>query len=108
LRDLVHINEPLEKKDLRVKKDISEDSAKFDAKIDLRGLRLPDAVKALEVFVDKAFLNNSNVLQILHGKGDGVLRRAVKQKIKEYKGIKQISHPAPEFGGDGITNVELV
>ncbi len=108
LNDLMHINEPLEKKDLRVKKDIVEESSKFDAKIDLRGLRLADAVKALEVFVDKAFLNNSNILQILHGKGDGVLRRAVKQKIKEYKGIKQISHPAPEFGGDGITNVELV
>jgi len=108
LIDLVSINEPLEKQELRVKRDIFDDGSKFDAKIDLRGLRLPDALKALEVFIDKAFINSSNSIQILHGKGDGILRKAVKQKVKEYKGIKSISHPAAEFGGDGITNVELL
>lgn len=50
LLDLVSINEPLERQELRVKKDIVTDGAKFDAKIDLRGLRMPDAFKSIGSF----------------------------------------------------------
>ncbi|MBP7183891.1 MAG: Smr/MutS family protein [Saprospiraceae bacterium] len=108
LKDLMPINEPLEiKRTLSVNTDTVRSSAGFDSKLDLRGLRRDEALKVLEDFVDRALLTNANQLRILHGKGDGILKKAVKSKLKEYKGVAQIRHPEEKDGGDGITIVEF-
>lgn len=83
--------------------------ADFDAKIDLRGMSKDEAMMVLEKFVDSALMTNAVSLQVLHGKGDGVLRRTVKQKLREYgNNISNIYHPEREGGGDGVTIVELI
>ena len=108
VRDLIHANEPL---DIRSTKGIQMDtigsSATFESKIDLRGLRRDEALKTLETFVDKALVSSATHLKIVHGKGDGVLRKAVKAKLREYKSVKSIEHPEAENGGDGVTIVEF-
>ena len=43
----------------------------FDSKLDIRGYKLSDADATLEVFFDKAILNNARNLEIIHGKGKG-------------------------------------
>ena len=81
--------------------------AGFQSKLDIRGMRLEEALKIVEEFVDHALLTSANNLRIVHGKGNGVLRKAVRMKLKEYNLPMAISHPEPELGGDGVTLVEI-
>lgn len=109
LRDLQHANEPLEinsKKGIQM--DVVTSNATFESKMDLRGLSKEEAMKLLENFVDKALLSSATQLRIVHGKGTGVLRQAVKKKLKEYPDVSNVYHPAPKDGGDGVTIVEIV
>jgi DNA mismatch repair protein MutS2 len=104
VRDLIHANEPL---DVRPNKsigtDVTQSTANFESKIDLRGLSREEALKLLENFVDKALMSNVTQLKIVHGKGNGVLRNAVKMKLREYNAIHEIRHPEQNEGGDGVT-----
>jgi len=79
----------------------------FSPKIDIRGYKLDDADKTLEVFFDKAILNNVRTLEIVHGKGKGALRKLVIAKMKEFKDLKSYYHPADENGGDGVTMIRM-
>ncbi|MGI9160908.1 MAG: Smr/MutS family protein, partial [Saprospiraceae bacterium] len=83
-------------------------TADFESKLDLRGMSKEEALRVLEKFVDSALLSNAALLNILHGKGDGILRKVVRQKLREYGGnISNVYHPARELGGEGVTIVEL-
>jgi DNA mismatch repair protein MutS2 len=109
LRDLIRANEPIEvnrKKSIDLSQ-VSGVGAKYETKLDLRGYRVEEAMWFLEEFVDKALINNAFELRIIHGVGNGVLKRKVHQKLKEYKSIKEYWHPEPEYGGEGVTLVRL-
>ena len=82
-------------------------TANFVNKLDLRGMRRDEAIKTVELFVDEALIANGSTLEIIHGKGDGILRRAVKQKLREYKAVQSVKHGDPKGAGDGVTIVEL-
>ena len=108
LRDLQVVNEPLEIRTTRsVNTDTVEAAAKFENKLDIRGMRMEEALKKVEEFVDKGLIANARHLKILHGKGTGALKNLVRNKLKEYKAVQAISHPEEEFGGDGVTLVDL-
>ncbi|MEM8525277.1 MAG: endonuclease MutS2 [Bacteroidota bacterium] len=108
LRDLELAKEPLDIRTTKsIQTDTTNDTAKFHNKLDIRGMRMEEAVKLVEDFVDRALMSNANNLRILHGKGTGVLRKVVKEKLREYDAVQQVSHPAAEFGGDGVTLVDL-
>ncbi len=66
-----------------------------------------EALQVLEKFVDNALLTSANTIQILHGKGTGVLRNVVKQKLREYGGNIARSYHPEDGGGDGVTMVDL-
>ncbi len=107
LRDLQKANAPL---DVNANKSVQTDvaqSAGFQSKIDIRGLRPEEALRVLEEFFDNALMANTNTVRILHGKGTGALKNVVRTKLKEYNVPMQISHPHPEFGGDGVTIVNF-
>ena len=109
LNHLMPAKEPLEIiSSKRVKTDVVESSVKFESKIDLRGLTKSEGLRLIESFVDKALMSNATHLRILHGKGTGVLRDAVKMKLREYSdSISNVYHPPREQGGDGVTIVEF-
>ena len=108
LRDLQHANEPLEiQKTKGIKSNVIDDSSKFESKIDLRGMSQEEALRVLERFVDKALISSATILRIVHGKGTGALRKAVKVKLREYDAIQEVFHPRNEEGGDGVTIVQL-
>jgi DNA mismatch repair protein MutS2 len=108
LKDLVAVNDVLEiNRHPSVRTDAIERSSMFDGKIDIRGLNIMDADKILEEFMDKAVVSSSNTLRIVHGKGDGILRKMVKKKLREYKEVKRAFHPENNDGGDGVTVVEM-
>ncbi len=108
LRDLEHGREQL---DVQKQKSISTDTlahlAAFENKLDIRGLTPDEALKRVEEFLDRALMTSANNLRIVHGRGTGVLRNTVKNKIREYREVKQTYHPASDEGGDGVTVVEF-
>jgi DNA mismatch repair protein MutS2 len=108
IRDLIPANEPLKQANTSTTTDLQY-AASFDEKLDIRGMMKDEALLVLERFMDNALLSNAQTLRILHGKGNGILRTVVKQKLREYGGnIGKIYHPALNDGGDGVTVVELV
>ncbi|MBK9689447.1 MAG: Smr/MutS family protein [Saprospiraceae bacterium] len=57
----------------------------------------------LEEFLEKAIINNAHELRIIHGVGNGTLKRKVHEKFREYKDIKKYWHPEENLGGEGVT-----
>lgn len=107
LRDLQLAKTPLEiKTNQSVHSDVDY-AARFESKIDIRGMRYAEAMKVVEDFVDQALLADVSNLRIVHGKGNGSLREAVKKKLREYNMTMEIYHPAAEAGGDGVTLINL-
>jgi len=108
LRDLIPIEAPLPvRKKSSIAYDTVQSNAKFETKIDIRGFRMDEAARRVQEFMDQAALSSATQLEILHGKGDGILKRIVREKVKEYNFVTSVRHPAPEAGGDGITLVQL-
>ena len=107
LKDLISANEPIEiNRQPGIKTQFRSDQ-EVESKIDLRGMRKEEALKTLEGFLDNALIHNVHMLKILHGKGDGILKKAVWSKLKEYKDVSKVYHPDDEFGGRGVTLVTL-
>lgn len=108
LRDLEHARAQMDIRSTKsVHADTSTTTEKFLNKIDIRGMRVDEASRIIEEFVDKALMANASSLRILHGKGTGVLRKIVHKKLREYDAIEEVGHPAPQDGGDGVTLVRL-
>lgn len=107
LRDLEHANESL---NVRSSKSVSSSvssAATFSSKLDVRGMRYEEVLATTEAFVDQALMANASQLRIVHGKGTGTLKRAVRQKLNEYRQGFTFSTPPREAGGDGVTIVDL-
>jgi DNA mismatch repair protein MutS2 len=108
IKDLQHANEPLDvQKKTSVNTDTITQNSAFQSKIDIRGMRMEEAYKVLEDFFDQALMVGASQLRVIHGKGNGVLRQAVQMKIKEYKLDVKMSHPEQEFGGDGVSIIDI-
>ena len=108
LRDLVHADTPLNVQSQRsVQSDVVQQAAQFEDKLDIRGMRMTEAMATVEDFMDRALMANASGVRILHGKGNGTLRNVVRKKVREYKAVTKVGHPPAEQGGDGVTVVEL-
>lgn len=108
LSDLIPTKEPIRKiAGVTLQTEFSNYNSKFEPKIDIRGYSKSDASDTLQEFLDNAILANASFLQILHGKGNGVLRNLVKEKLREYRDVDTVTHPSEENGGNGITLVTL-
>jgi DNA mismatch repair protein MutS2 len=108
LTELIPTNAPIEQKRSRsLTTDLAGSNSGFDKKLDVRGYTKNDAIDFVEEFMDQALINNISDLKIIHGIGTGVLRKAIHQKLKEYKDVKRVYHPEEEYGGIGVTYVAL-
>ncbi len=108
LRDLQHAQAPLEVQSTKsVQADTVAQPANFESKLDIRGMRYDEALKVVEDFVDQALITSTHNLQIVHGKGNGILRNAVRKKLREYNVDMDVWHPEQQQGGDGVTLVEI-
>ncbi|MCL2661864.1 MAG: endonuclease MutS2 [Oscillospiraceae bacterium] len=83
-------------------------NAVIKPEIDLRGMNSDEALHALERFLDNARMAKLNIVTIIHGKGTGVLRKAVHNYLKrEQRGIKSFRLGLYGEGEDGVTIVEF-
>jgi DNA mismatch repair protein MutS2 len=75
--------------------------------IDLRGMRYDEAVGALEKQIDRALLQGLFEFGVVHGKGEGILQKAVHDYLSRRPEVDEYSFAAPEAGGFGKTLVRL-
>lgn len=79
------------------------DAADFSPELDVRGMRTEDALHQLELVLDRAVMIGYPSLKILHGKGDGILRRFVREYLRKYSHISHFEDEHADRGGDGVT-----
>jgi DNA mismatch repair protein MutS2 len=75
--------------------------------LNLRGMRLEEALDALRRQVDAAAMSGLYEFSIIHGKGDGILQKGVHEYLKSQKVVADYYFARPEDGGYGKTMVSL-
>ena len=90
-----------------INRDISEKKLNFKAEIDIRGQRAEEAIGLIQAFVDEAVMLDVRELRILHGKGTGILKEMIRNYLKSDPVVKSFRDEHVQFGGAGITIVEL-
>ncbi|MCD6178484.1 MAG: Smr/MutS family protein [Bacteroidales bacterium] len=94
-------------KSSNIAQDISEKSADFNPNIDVRGMRVDEALIHIQRFIDDAVLLGVYQLHILHGKGTGALRQVIQEYLNANRDVNRYYDEHIERGGHGITVVEL-
>ncbi|MDE5753980.1 MAG: Smr/MutS family protein, partial [Oscillospiraceae bacterium] len=80
---------------------------KGSMELDIRGYACDEGVHEVEQFISSALLANIGTVMIIHGKGTGVLRKAVQQKLSRMKCVKSYRNGVYGEGEDGVTVVTL-
>jgi len=75
--------------------------------LDVRGMSADEALLLVEQRLDEAFRVGLSELRIVHGKGTGTLRRAVREMLSHHALVRSHASAPPRQGGDGVTVVEL-
>lgn len=84
-----------------------EKKLSFKQDIDVRGMRGDEALQAVTYFIDDAILVGMNRVRILHGTGTGILRTLIRQYLATVPGVRHFADEHVQFGGAGITVVDL-
>lgn len=78
-------------------------TARVSPKIDLRGERYEIAQQRLDKYLDDVFLTGLKQVEIIHGKGTGALRVAVKDQLEKNPHVSSYRPGRQEEGGTGVT-----
>jgi DNA mismatch repair protein MutS2 len=84
-----------------------EKKLNFKQDIDVRGMRADEALQAVMYFVDDAVLVGVSRIRILHGTGTGALRQVIRDYLRTATGVQNFQDEHVQFGGTGITVVDL-
>ncbi|MDR1610878.1 MAG: endonuclease MutS2 [Candidatus Symbiothrix sp.] len=86
---------------------LSEKKLNFKLEIDVRGMRGNEALQAVMYYIDDAVQCSAGRVRILHGTGTGALRQIIRDYLKTVPDVKRFQDEHVQFGGAGITVVEL-
>ncbi|WP_164122868.1 MULTISPECIES: endonuclease MutS2 [Sphingobacterium] len=78
-------------------------AADFHPEVDVRGMRTEDALHKIELVLDRAVMIGYPSLKIVHGKGDGILRKFIRDYLRKYNHVSRFEDEHADRGGDGIT-----
>ena len=92
---------------MQTQDDIRERKLNFRQDIDVRGMRGDEAIQAITYFIDDALVANVSKVRILHGTGSGILRTLIRQYLSTISGVVNYKDEHVQFGGAGITVVDL-
>lgn len=87
--------------------DVYKRRLNFKSDIDVRGYRAEEALETVQDLIDDALMLGFNRVRILHGKGNGILKQVIRDFLKATPGVKNFSEEHVEYGGAGITVVDL-
>ena len=79
----------------------------FRQDLDVRGMRGDEAINAVTYFIDDAILVGMSRVRILHGTGTGILRQLIRQYLATIPNVRSYRDEHVQFGGAGITVVDL-
>ena len=79
----------------------------FHQDLDVRGMRGDEAIDTVMHFIDDAILIGLSRVRILHGTGTGILRQLIRQYLNTVPNVKKAKDEHVQFGGAGITVVDL-
>ena len=85
--------------------DLSEKAEHFDLTLDVRGKRAEEALDIVDKYLDEAKLLSIKEVSILHGKGNGILRKLIREKLSRNHDVERFCDASLETGGTGITRV---
>jgi DNA mismatch repair protein MutS2 len=116
LSDLARVDKlKVESQKLKVESQKSSDlrPSTFDVRrspgmeVDLRGLMSEDALDKMERYLEQAFLSGLPFVRIIHGKGTGRLRQAVREALRGHEYVKSFEEGGDKEGGEGVTVAKL-
>ena len=95
------------------KKEINTTGASFKTpspgvELSLRGLTVDEALEQLDHYLDRAYISGLPYARIVHGKGTGRLRDAVRRAVSQHPYVDRFESGGVKEGGDGVTVVFLV
>ncbi|GAB6008843.1 endonuclease MutS2 [Dysgonomonas reticulitermitis] len=91
-----------------VSDDMRNKKLNFKQDIDIRGMRGDEALQAVMYFIDDAVLVGMSRVRILHGTGTGALRQIIRDYLRTASGVQNYQDEHVQFGGTGITVVDLI
>jgi len=74
---------------------------------DIRGMNVEEAILAVDLYLDNCIMNSLKQVQIIHGKGTGVLRSGIQAHLKKHKAVQEFRLGRYGEGEDGVTVVTL-
>ncbi len=90
-----------------IMQEINQKAEQFELTLDLRGKRADEAMELLTRYIDDALLLSIREVNILHGKGYGILREIIRGYLQSVKEIERFGDAPVELGGAGITKVRF-
>lgn len=78
-----------------------------ETQLDLRGWRVEDALSEVDSYLNDAAMTGMTSVRLLHGKGTGALRQAIREQLRHHPLVKKIESAPQREGGEGITVVTL-
>ncbi len=79
----------------------------FRQEIDLRGMRVDEALQAIESYIDDAVMVGTESVRIIHGTGTGAIKQVVRAYLAQNSRVSEFHDGDPDKGGAGITIVEF-
>jgi DNA mismatch repair protein MutS2 len=84
-----------------------ERQSTFSANLDIRGLRGEESMLKIQKWLDEAYALGSRDLKVIHGRGDGILRKLIREYLKTVNFVKSYKYETEQQGGDGATLITL-
>lgn len=75
--------------------------------LDLHGMRVEEALVAVDRHIDDALMNDYPYVRLMHGFGTGALRRSIREHLRHHPAIRRLTGAPPSEGGGGVTIVEF-
>ena len=87
--------------------DTMQRRAHFTQQIDVRGMRVAEALEQVQEFIDDAIMLGIGEVRILHGKGTGALKEEIRKYLRAIPLVSSAKDEHEQHGGAGITVVNL-
>jgi DNA mismatch repair protein MutS2 len=101
------LDKKLETDTKKIKVNIVSRTENFSTTLDIRGDSVENAINKLDKYLDQALLIGVPKVYIIHGKGYGILRKAVREYLKGFSNLLNFENEADNRGGDGITVISF-